>query len=148
MDVGSPFLVKGKSKKVGILLSHGYMAAPREVKGLAYFLGKMGYWVYVPRLKGHGTSPDDLALRSYQDWMRSIDRGYAIISSICRKVVVGGFSTGAGPLASIMLFEFHRSRPYIYGWRHAYEKAVLAGELTLEESVRNYLTKIDTPVSL
>ena len=28
--------------------------------------------------------------------MQSIDRGYAIISSICRKVVVGGFSTGAG----------------------------------------------------
>jgi len=96
MGVGRPFLVKGKLKKVGILLSHGYMAAPREVEGLARFLGKMGYWVYVPRLKGHGTAPDDLALRSYQDWMRSIDRGYAIISSICRKVVVGGFSTGAG----------------------------------------------------
>jgi len=94
--VGRPFIVKGKSKNVGILLSHGYMAAPLEVKGLADFLGKMGYWVYVPRLKGHGTSPDDLATRSYQDWMGSIDRGYAIISSICRKVVVGGFSTGAG----------------------------------------------------
>ena len=96
MNVGKPFLVRGKSKKVGILLSHGYMAAPLEVKELANFLGRMGYWVYVPRLKGHGTSPDDLATRTYQDWMRSIDRGYGIISSICRKVVVGGFSTGAG----------------------------------------------------
>jgi esterase/lipase len=28
--------------------------------------------------------------------MVSIDRGYAIISSICDRVVVGGFSTGAG----------------------------------------------------
>lgn len=96
MNVGLPFVVKGNSKNVGILLSHGYMAAPLEVRELAYYLGKMGYWVYVPRLKGHGTSPDDLAARSYQDWMRSIDRGYAIISSICRNVVVGGFSTGAG----------------------------------------------------
>ena len=96
MNVGLPFVVKGKSKNVGILLSHGYMAAPLEVRELAYYLGRMGYWVYVPRLKGHGTSPDDLATRSYQDWMRSMDRGYAIISSICRKVVVGGFSTGAG----------------------------------------------------
>ena len=95
-DVGRPFIVKGKSKNIGILLSHGYMAAPLEVKGLADFLGRLGYWVYVPRLKGHGTSPDDLATRSYQDWMGSIDHGYAIISSICRKVVVGGFSTGAG----------------------------------------------------
>jgi esterase/lipase/1-acyl-sn-glycerol-3-phosphate acyltransferase len=96
MEVGMPFIIKGKSKKVGVLLSHGYMAAPLEVKNLADYLGSMGFWVYVPRLKGHGTSPDDLAKRSYMDWEASIDRGYALISSICRKVVVGGFSTGAG----------------------------------------------------
>ena len=72
------------------------MAAPLEVKKLANFLGQMGYWVYVPRLKGHGTSPEDLATRSYRDWIGSVDRGYAVISSICRQVVVGGFSTGAG----------------------------------------------------
>ena len=96
MEVGMPFLIKGKSKNVGILLSHGYMAAPMEVRYLADYLGGMGFWVYVPRLKGHGTSPDDLATRSYKDRVESIDRGYAIISSICRKVVVGGFSTGAG----------------------------------------------------
>ncbi len=96
IDVGMPFLVKGKSKNVGVLLSHGYMAAPREVENLARYLGSIGFWVYVPRLKGHGTSPDDLATRSYQDWMVSIDRGYAIISSLCQRVVVGGFSTGAG----------------------------------------------------
>jgi len=74
----------------------GYMAAPMEVKSLADYLGGMGFWVYVPRLKGHGTSPDDLAKRSYQDWVASVDRGYALLSNICRKVVVGGFSTGAG----------------------------------------------------
>ncbi len=96
MDVGMPFMVKGRSKHVGVLLSHGYMAAPLEVKKLALYLGKMGFWVYVPRLRGHGTSPDDLAIRTYEDWMASIDRGYAVISSLCRKVVVGGFSTGAG----------------------------------------------------
>jgi esterase/lipase len=95
-DVGMPFLVKGKSKNVGVLLAHGYMAAPREVEKLARYLGRIGLWVYVPRLKGHGTSPDDLARRSYHDWMVSMDRGYAIISSICKRVVVGGFSTGAG----------------------------------------------------
>ena len=96
MDVGMPFLVKGKSKNVGVLLAHGYMAAPREVEKLARYLGRIGLWVYVPRLKGHGTSPDDLARRSYHDWMVSMDHGYAIISSICKRVVVGGFSTGAG----------------------------------------------------
>ena len=96
IDVGMPFLIRGKSKNVGVVLSHGYMAAPLEVKELAVYLGQKGFWVYVPRLRGHGTSPDDLAIRSYLDWVASIDRGYAIISSICKNVVMGGFSTGAG----------------------------------------------------
>ena len=95
-DVGMPLLIRGTSRKTGVLLSHGYMAAPLEVELLASYLGSIGYWVYVPRLKGHGTSPEDLALRSYHDWVASIDRGYALISSLCRQVVVGGFSTGAG----------------------------------------------------
>jgi esterase/lipase len=96
IDVGMPFLIKGRSKDLGVVLSHGYMAAPLEVKELAEYLGRLGLWVYVPRLKGHGTSPDDLATRTYQDWRTSVDRGYAIISSICKRVVAGGFSTGAG----------------------------------------------------
>jgi len=95
-DIGMPYLIRGHRKKeVGVLLIHGYMAAPLEVVRLAAWLGKKGLWVYVPRLKGHGTSPDDLAIRSYEDWMRSVDTGYAIIKNTCKKVVVGGFSTGA-----------------------------------------------------
>jgi esterase/lipase/1-acyl-sn-glycerol-3-phosphate acyltransferase len=96
MDVGMPFLVKGRSRDIGVVLSHGYMAAPLEVKELADYLGRLGFWVYVPCLKGHGTSPDDLAVRTYQDWRASVDQGYAIISSLCKRVVAGGFSTGAG----------------------------------------------------
>ena len=96
ISVGMPFLIKGKSKDVGVVLSHGYMAAPLEVKELADYLGRLGFWVYVPRLKGHGTAPEDLATRTYQDWRDSVDQGYAIISNICKRVVAGGFSTGAG----------------------------------------------------
>ncbi|UCF89842.1 MAG: EstA protein, partial [Desulfobacterales bacterium] len=80
LDVGMPFLMRGKSRQVGVVLCHGYMAAPLEVKDLAVYLARQGFWVYVPRLKGHGTSPDDLATRSYQDWRAAMDRGYAIIS--------------------------------------------------------------------
>jgi esterase/lipase/1-acyl-sn-glycerol-3-phosphate acyltransferase len=96
MKVGAPFLVKGRSQRIGVVLCHGYMAAPLEVRELAEFLGRRGFWVYAPRLRGHGTSPVDLAQRSYQDWLRSVERGYAIMASSCRRVVAGGFSTGAG----------------------------------------------------
>jgi esterase/lipase len=79
-----------------VVLAHGYMAAPEEVRGLAAYLGKMGFWVYAPRLKGHGTAPEDLAACTYQDWIESMDAGYAIISNLCHRVIAGGFSTGAG----------------------------------------------------
>jgi esterase/lipase/1-acyl-sn-glycerol-3-phosphate acyltransferase len=95
-SVGKPYLIKGTTRDVGVVLVHGYMAAPLEVKELAEYLGRKGLWVYAPRLKGHGTSPEDLATRTYMDWVASVDEGYAIIRNICRRVVVGGFSAGAG----------------------------------------------------
>ena len=95
-DVGRPFLIKGDRRRVGVVLAHGYMAAPAEVRGLADYLGKMGFWVYAPRMKGHGTTPEDLAGCTFQDWIDSMDTGYAIISNLCRRVIAGGFSTGAG----------------------------------------------------
>jgi len=94
--VGMPYLIGNRFRQTGIVLVHGYMAAPPEVKELAVYLGKKGFLVYAPRVGGHGTSPEDLATSTHKDWMESVDEGYAIVSSLCKKVVVGGFSTGAG----------------------------------------------------
>ena len=94
--VGRPFLVHGRGHEIGVLLIHGYMAAPLEVRELARFLGRRGITVYAPRLRGHGTSPEDLAKRTYKDWITSVDEGYAVLRTVCRRVAVGGFSTGAG----------------------------------------------------
>lgn len=95
-SVGRPYLVRGRSRRLGVVLVHGYMAAPLEVRGLAEYLGRRGVWVYAPRLAGHGTSPQDLAGRTYADWVASVDAAYAAVRCLCRRVVVGGFSTGAG----------------------------------------------------
>ncbi len=94
-DVGRPFLIKGKKSGLGVLLIHGYMAAPPEVADLAVYLAQKGIPLFVPRLRGHGTSPEDLSGRTYKDWIASVDLGYALIRTRCRKVIVGGFSTGA-----------------------------------------------------
>ena len=96
LQVGMPFLVKGRSRAIGVVLIHGYLAAPLEVREAADYLGGRGVWVYAPRLKGHGTSPEDLARRTYADWVKSVETGYGVLRNICRRVVVGGFSTGAG----------------------------------------------------
>ena len=96
MEIGQPYLLNGDQRRIGILLIHGYMAAPEEVKSLALYLQGLGYWVYAPRLRGHGTAPEDLAERSYMDWIVSVEEGYAIMRSMCDGIIIGGFSTGAG----------------------------------------------------
>ncbi|MGB7918965.1 MAG: alpha/beta fold hydrolase [Desulfobacterales bacterium] len=95
-EIGSPFLIRGGFRRMGVVLVHGYMAAPLEMKELAEYLARKGLWVYVPRVKGHGTSPDDLAQTRYPAWVETVDCAYALMRSLCRRVVVGGFSNGGG----------------------------------------------------
>lgn len=95
-EIGRPFLLEGKSRDTGIVMIHGYMAAPMEVRAISERLNQEGFWVYAPRLKGHGTSPEDLSIRRYQDWIESVEEGYAIMKNFCDRTFLGGFSTGAG----------------------------------------------------
>ncbi len=95
-QIGTPFLLHNPASTTGILLVHGLMAAPEEVREWAQFLYSKGYTVYAPRLSGHGTSAIDLSFRHYGDWIDSVTRGTAILKACCEKIVIGGFSTGAG----------------------------------------------------
>ena len=99
-DVGKPFLLKPMKAKAGVVLAHGYMAAPLEVREFADYLYQQGYAVYGVRLAGHGTSPEDLASRKWEEWYESFNRGYAIIKSLTDNIILGGFSTG-GSMAMI-----------------------------------------------
>jgi len=92
--IGRPIFLKHDQEVAGVLLIHGYMAAPEEMKPFAKYLYSKGFTVYVPRLKGHGTSPEDLAQTQYQDWIESVEEAYTILKHSCSKI--GGFSTGAG----------------------------------------------------
>lgn len=94
--VGRPIFLKHENAVAGVLLIHGYMAAPKEMESLAQYLYEQGYTVYVPRLKGHGTAPEDLARTSYKQWIESVEEGFIILKHTCKKLVIGGFSTGAG----------------------------------------------------
>lgn len=50
-----------------------------------------------------------------------------------------GFIEQAGPLAQLMLVELRQARSQLYAWTMAYEAAVLAGQLSLAESVDKFL---------
>jgi esterase/lipase len=96
--IGAPIFFRRLRASTGVLLVHGYMAAPEEVRPLAEHLYEHGYTVFSPRLRGHGTSPEDLARRNWEDWLQSVQRGYLLLANSCKDVVLGGFSAG-GSLA-------------------------------------------------
>ncbi len=93
-QIGSPYFFEARSKKIGVVLCHGYKASPAEVHLLAKYLNKKGYNVLVPRLKGHGTAPINLKDVTYQDWQESMNEAYAVLRQSCDKVILVGFSTG------------------------------------------------------
>ncbi|GFO60765.1 hypothetical protein GMST_30900 [Geomonas silvestris] len=95
-SVGTPVLRRGRTRRLGVVLVHGFLSAPQEVSELASYLNARGLWVYQVRLKGHGTAPEDLAGRHGREWADSVDLGYALMSAICDRVVLGGFSFGGG----------------------------------------------------
>ena len=95
-DTGRPFLLQPRSFKAGVVLIHGYLAAPLEIRALGDHLYERGFAVYGVRLKGHGTSPSDLAKTTWEEWYESVNRGYAIIKSLTDNIILGGFSTGGG----------------------------------------------------
>lgn len=101
----APFFLKPKKANgFGVLLIHGLLASPAEVRGLAELLMQQGYFVLAIRLKGHGTSPYDLHKQTYQDWFNSVRRGQKIINAYCNSIMVIGFSTG-GALALKLVAE-------------------------------------------
>lgn len=94
--IGRPVFLKHHNEIAGVLLIHGYMAAPEEMKAFAQYLHSHAFTVYVPRLKGHGTAPEDLAVTTYEQWIESVEEAYTVLRHTCKKIILGGFSTGAG----------------------------------------------------
>jgi esterase/lipase/1-acyl-sn-glycerol-3-phosphate acyltransferase len=95
-NIGETFFLKRFFSRKGVILVHGYMAAPEEIRPLADYLYKNGYNVYGVRLRGHGTAPEDLAIRSWQKWYNSASRAYIIMKNSVKTFSICGFSMGGG----------------------------------------------------
>ncbi len=94
-ESGEPFLLlPKKAKNLGVVLVHGLLASPVEVRSFGERLEALGYPVIGVRLKGHGTSPWDLRERSWEDWLDSVKEGYEIMSAFVDRICLVGFSTG------------------------------------------------------
>lgn len=96
---GEPYLLLPKTiTGVGVVMVHGFLASPAELRPFAEKLVAAGHPVVGVRLAGHGTSPWDLRNREWREWLDSVRRGYRIMTAFAEAVAVVGFSSG-GALA-------------------------------------------------
>jgi esterase/lipase len=109
-EIGKPFLLKGDSD-TGILLCHGYLAVPEEMRPLGDYLHDAGYTVYGARLQGFGTSPEQLLDVTWEDWMMSFNRAYAVLKNCCKRIIFAGFSAGA----LLVLLNAARKKDRVFG---------------------------------
>ncbi len=103
----SPFFIQPEQTNgIGILLIHGLLASPAELREYGDYLAKQGYTVLGIRLVGHGTSPYALRDQQWQGWYSCVQRGFSILKSYCQRIFLIGFSTG-GALAFKLASERH-----------------------------------------
>ena len=107
----------------GCLLLHGFTGSPLEMVPLAEALAAGGYTVRVARIAGHGTTPEDLASTTWEDWVDSARGAFEALRSQCPRVAVVGLSMGgalalhlaatASPRAVVALATPVRIRPVL-----------------------------------
>lgn len=99
------FLKAPKEPASAVLLIHGFLAGPAEMRSLGDRLHAQGHHVLGVRLRGHGTSPWDLRDRNWHEWLDSVTRGYDIIKAFSQSIHIVGFSTGG--LLALMQASLH-----------------------------------------
>lgn len=80
---------------------------------------------------------------AHNGWQAEIVRLDYDHGLIEKDFVETGFLAEAGPLTQLMLVELRKGRGLIYRWGQLYEQAVLAGEINIEDSVRQLLAEED-----
>ena len=82
----------------GALLLHGLTGSTQSVAGVAAALHTAGFDVESPMLPGHGTSPEDLATRTWAEWAAAAEAAYERLDG---PVVVVGLSMGGALAAGV-----------------------------------------------
>jgi carboxylesterase len=81
-----------------VLVLHGFTGVPMSMRPLAEAFADAGFGVELPRLPGHGTTPEDLAERGFEDWYATAEAAYLELAAAHERVVAVGMSMG-GTLA-------------------------------------------------
>jgi carboxylesterase len=92
MKGAEPFFLTGND--IGILVSHGFTGTPQSMRYYGEALHSAGFTVAGPLLKGHGTSPADMAKTTALDWIQSLEEALDRLRNMCTRIFITGLSMG------------------------------------------------------
>lgn len=95
--VCQPFLLAGEERdgqRHGVLLLHGFTGTAAHMRLIAEALHAQGFTVMGVNLPGHGTSMDDMARHTWQDWLEAAKGAFLRLQQECTHVSVAGLSMG------------------------------------------------------
>ena len=124
-----PFMLRPPGATSAALLVHGFTGTPWEMRLLGKALAIAGIASLAIRLPGHGTSPEDLAKKRWEEWDDAVQVGYTILCKDYSSIYGIGMSTGCllllaaartNPMSGLVLFSpylriQHWLAPYA-GW--------------------------------
>jgi len=102
-----PFEISGRDQ--ALLLIHGFTGTPAEMRPIGERIARsFGWKVVAPLLPGHGTTPDDLSLYQWSDWLESARTVHHELLRSFEQVHLVGLSMGT--LLCLELFKENPSR--------------------------------------
>ncbi|OIQ83922.1 thermostable monoacylglycerol lipase [mine drainage metagenome] len=93
MDEVAPLSSDG-SNGVGVLFVHGFTGSPVSMRPWSDYFSSRGYSVSLPLLPGHGTSPEQMNLTTWQDWYAGAEQAYLELAAKCQTVFICSLSMG------------------------------------------------------
>lgn len=100
--LAQPFFFEGGDH--GVLLIHGFTACPAQMVPLGKKLSEAGFSVRAIRLPGHGTTPADMKMSTWAQWLGEARTAAQEMRSQYRHFTVAGLSMG-GALSLILAGE-------------------------------------------
>jgi esterase/lipase/1-acyl-sn-glycerol-3-phosphate acyltransferase len=98
---GMPSLDFKRENKKSVVLMHGFLSCPEEMRNLGSYLIENGFNVYYLRFPGHGTSPENLLNVSSEDFIYAAEEAVVLLNLLSENVFLCGISLGAAA-ASIL----------------------------------------------
>lgn len=104
LPTAEPYFINGGV--TGVLLIHGFMGLPAELRSLGYALAQQGYTVTGVLLARHGQPPEAMAGVRWQEWYATVTEAYRQLATRCEQVILVGYSLGG--LLGLHLAAQHR----------------------------------------